>query len=36
MVPGRKVDHVRSRGKNHFLERAFIYGDAISFMIKNG
>ena len=36
MVPGRKVDPVGFRGKSFFFERAFIYGDKITFMIING
>ena len=36
MVQGRKVDPVGSRGKKVFFEKAFIYEDKITFMIKNG
>ena len=36
MIPGRKVDPVGYRGKSIFFERAFIYADKITFMIKNG
>ena len=34
MVLRRKVDPVGSRGKRFFFERAFMYGDKITFMVK--
>ena len=36
MEPGRKVGPVVFREKRLFFERTFIYGDKITFMIKNG